>query len=102
MGKLERNCSPSPKSTKFSERGLGGQDLPIDITRWVVMVRHRGRNTIDRWHGCRVVVNNDVKRARCQHDIVKNGKTWGRFAALVATALEWESVTIWAYQGRVA
>jgi hypothetical protein len=66
--------APSPcVVTKFAECGLGGQNLPIDIAGRVVMVRHRGPDSVDRWHG-RQVVSNDIERASCQRDVVENGK----------------------------
>ena len=55
--KLEIKCALPLIGTKFAQHGLGGQDLPIDIT---VMVCHRGSNNFDRWYGCQVV-SDDIK-----------------------------------------
>ena len=68
-------CAPSAVRTKFTWCGLCGENLPIGITRCIVMVHHRRPNGIDRRHGC-YIIRDDEKCAIKQYQVVENGKSF--------------------------
>src|SRR6266702_88553 len=67
-------CAPSTVRSEFTGCGLCGVNLPIDITRCIVMVHHRRANGSDRRYGCSII-RDDEKCARKQYHIVENGKS---------------------------
>ena len=72
----QKSCwdAPSAVGTKFRRCVLCGENLPIGISRCIIMVHHRRPNVLDRRHGCGII-RDDVEGASKQYQVVENGKS---------------------------